>query len=107
MTAESQTWYGVRCVLHDAEVRAYEERVTIWRCADFDQAIALAEDEIAQYAEGSTGLKYVGLAQAYRMDEGTPGAGSEVFSLIRNSDLEPDAYVKRFFDDGQERQGHL
>jgi len=30
--------------------------------------------------------------------------GAEVFSLLRESDLEPDAYLDAFFDTGTERQ---
>jgi hypothetical protein len=33
--------------------------------------------------------------------------GAEVFSLMRASDLEPEAYIDRFFDTGLERQDHL
>jgi hypothetical protein len=33
--------------------------------------------------------------------------GSEVFSLMRASDLLPDDYLTRFFDTGDERQGSI
>ncbi len=31
------SWFAVRCVLHDRELAAYEERITLWQAADFDQ----------------------------------------------------------------------
>ena len=34
-----------------------------------------------------------------------PSEAAEVFSLMRDSNLEPDAYVDRFFNTGRERQG--
>jgi len=37
----------------------------------------------------------------------SPDHGSEVFSLLRNSDLQPDEYLNAFFDTGSERQGHI
>jgi hypothetical protein len=83
----------------------YEERITLWRARDFDHAIELAEEEAAQYCDGSADgdlpVQYVHLAQAYRFDD-EPGAGAEVFSLIRDSDLGPDEYIDRYFDTGEE-----
>lgn len=47
--------------------------------------------------------RYLGLAQAYRLD-GSPGHGSEVFCLVRSSDLPSQEYPDAFFDTGQARQ---
>jgi hypothetical protein len=35
----------------------------------------------------------------------SPGYGTEVFSLMRDSVLEPNAYLSTFFETGTERQG--
>ncbi len=84
----------------------YEERLTLWRAEGFDEAIALAEGEALGYAAEQPGMEFVGLAQAYRLfDE--PGHGAEVFSLVRVSELDPPAYLTRFFDTGEEKQGHI
>ncbi|GIG93292.1 hypothetical protein [Plantactinospora endophytica] len=102
-------WFAVRCVFRvgaDSASQLYEERLTLWRARGFDQAVALAEDEALGYAAEQTGVDYLGFAQAYWLfDE--PGHGAEVFSLIRASELEPSAYLTRFFDTGEERQGDL
>ncbi|MFI0352460.1 DUF4288 domain-containing protein [Actinomadura sp. 9N407] len=99
-------WYGVRCVFrwsHEEE-RLYEENVTIWRAASFDEAIAKAETEALEYAATCNG-RYLDFAQAYFIGEDEMiGEGSEVFSLMRTSELDRDAYVTRYFDTGQERQ---
>ena len=42
-------------------------------------------------------------AQAYELT-GEPGIGAEIFSLIRDSRLDPDAYLDRFFDTGDEHE---
>lgn len=95
-------WFTVRCIIrHDG---AYEERVTLWMAGTFDGAIALAESEATEYAE-MLGHTYCGLAQSYSLPESTPGHGSEVFSLFRESDLEPNEYLNQFFDTGAELQG--
>ncbi|WP_431883408.1 hypothetical protein [Micromonospora gifhornensis] len=102
-------WFCVRCVFRsggDSASRMYEERLTLWRAEGFDEAIALAEGEALGYAAEQPGMEFVGLAQAYRLfDE--PGHGAEVFSLVRVSELDPPAYLTRFFDTGEEKQGHI
>ncbi|MCU1601431.1 MAG: hypothetical protein JWO22_2140, partial [Frankiales bacterium] len=47
--------------------------------------------------------EYLELAQAFELFD-DPGHGAEVFSLMRTSRLEPDAYLDTFFDTGTERQ---
>ena len=103
-------WYAVRCVFTvgwppEAVGKTYEERITLWRAASADDAIARAEAEALEYAaaieeEPSTYLEF---AQAYQLSD-DPGDGAEIFSLMRDSDLDPDGYIDRFFDTGTERQ---
>ncbi|MGV9264961.1 hypothetical protein ACWDRR_09890 [Kitasatospora sp. NPDC003701] len=105
--ADETSWYAVRCVFHwDAcEGTPYEERLTLWQAVSTNRAIARAEAEARTYAE-ENGLRYLGLAQCYRLaTEGRPGDGDEVFSLLRDSSLDGEAYLDRYFDTGHERQG--
>jgi len=81
----------------------YEERITLWKAANLDDAIAQAEAEAAEYAD-TLESEYVGLAQAYHLAE-KPKHGAEVFSLIRTSVLDPESYLTAFFDTGDECQG--
>jgi hypothetical protein len=98
--ARAGTWFSVRCVLRAGET--YEERITMWRARDLDHAIALAEAEAREYV-ADLGHEYTELAQVYALyDE--PGHGAEVFSLMRDSDLDTNAYLDTFFDTGRERQ---
>ena len=109
---ESPGWYAVRCVIRwrgaSRKRRLYEERITLWRASDFDDAIARAETEAARYVEtagheGTSPQRCLDLVQAYRLDEDVvPGDGVEVFSLLRSSDLGPRRYVNRFFATGDE-----
>ena len=99
-------WYGVRCVFRwsDEDGRLYEENITVWRAASFDEAIAKAETEALEYAAACEG-RYLDFAQAYFIDDDESiTEGSEVFSLMRTSDLGPDDYLTRHFDTGSERQ---
>lgn len=101
MASSSEPWFSVRCVFRRED--SYEERITLWLADDFDAAIALAEAEAREHAE-VVGMEYLVLAQAFHLFEGDLRHGAEVFSLIRQSELEPDAYVSAFFDTGNEFQ---
>ena len=84
----------------------YEERITLWNAPTIEEAIDLAEHDAEEYA-GPT-AKRCGLLQGFwlfdelRLKE----QGIEVFSLLRESDLAPKAYLRTFFDTGFEKQGH-
>lgn len=102
-------WYGVRCLIRFVEGidQYYEESITVWRALSFEEAIGKAEAEAREYANVCEG-EYSGLAQAFFIgDEETIEEGAEVFSLMRNSPLDPDDYLTRFFDTGDERQGQV
>lgn len=94
-------WYAVRHVVQNGD--AYEERITLWRAVNFDEAIARAREEATGYAAMDRTWRLLELFQAYRLSD-APSDGAEVFSLIRRADLEAPEYLERFFDTGQEIQ---
>lgn len=94
-------WFGARCVFR-VDTDFYEERVTVWYTESFNEVVALAEAEAVTYAEHVDG-EYLGLVQVYRIP-GELEQGAEVFSLMRESELDPKAYLDRFFDTGAEIQ---
>jgi hypothetical protein len=98
----SEAWFAVRQVVlhHDT---TYEERITIWKAPTFDEAVQMAEVEGAEYARIVEAV-LLGLSQACRLGE-YPANGTEVFSLMRDSELAPNDYLDHFFDTGSERQG--
>lgn len=97
-------WYAVRCIFRWHEpYDTYEERITVWRATSLDEAIELAEQEAAEYAEAGP-FEYLKLAQAYWLGDEAIQAGAEVFSLLRDSDLAPKDYLNTFFTTGAERQ---
>lgn len=105
------SWFAVRCVFTvgwppEAKGKTYEERITLWRATSAEDAIDRAEAEAEEYAATieESPCEYLGLAQAYQLDD-EPGDGAEVFSLMRDSALSPDAYTTRFFATGAERAG--
>ncbi|MBO4269307.1 hypothetical protein [Microbispora triticiradicis] len=105
--AQKKGWYAVRCIFRWGKpYDTYEERITLWRAGSAEDAILLAEREAEEYVDG-TSFEYLGLAQSYHLGEETPAHGTEVFSLLRDSDLEPDEYLDTFFDTGSEHQGKI
>ncbi len=98
-------WFGVRCLFQWKERGSYEERITMWRAGSFEEAIRKAEFEAADYAE-TNDLIYLGLAQGFWVFGERIVDGTEVFSLVRDSDLGVEAYLDTFYDSGAERQRH-
>ncbi|WP_212826967.1 hypothetical protein [Catellatospora sp. TT07R-123] len=100
-------WFSVRCVVRFQrdQKTLFEERVTLWRAVDFADAVRRAEAEVCEYAELLDG-EYTGLAQAYKLAD-EPGDGAELFSLMRESDLDVGTYLDTFFDTGSEQQGEV
>ena len=100
-----EPWYGVRLVYrHLGSVPSYEERVLIVRANDSDSAIARAEQLSRQNYESETTV-YTDYAMAFNIfdeDRDCLPEGVEVFSLIRKSNLDADAYLDRFHDTGSE-----
>jgi hypothetical protein len=97
-----KSWFAVRCVyIHPPST--YEERITLWRAESLEHAISLAETDATEHAE-IVGARYLDFAQAYGPLEEDLSAGTEVFSLMRDSSLNPERYVSRFFDSGAEQQ---
>jgi hypothetical protein len=103
------TWFSVRTVVHRRSEGVFEERITLWRRVDADEAAEAALAESAEYAAVS-GAVDCGLAQVYEpYGDAVAGLqaaaeGCEIFSLVRQSDLAPGAYLDAFFDTGDEQQ---
>jgi hypothetical protein len=94
-------WFGVRTVfLHSGGM--YEERIITVAANGLDDAILRGELEGADYA-ADLGVEQLGLVQAFAMFDDLAD-GAEVFSLVRQSSLEQETYLTRFFDTGTERQ---
>ena len=102
-------WYSVRTVVHRPADGEFDERITLWRRDDADDAANAALAESDEYA-ADVGGEDCGLAQVYELYGDivgglrAPADGCELFSLARESDLVPDAYLDTFFDTGTEQQ---
>jgi hypothetical protein len=73
------------------------------RAHDFDHAVRRAEEEARGYAGSLEGVEFLECLDIYHLFEDAVGEGTEVFSLMRDSELGPEEYVSRFFQTGSER----
>ena len=102
--AEARQWFSVRShyrFLGEFNQNIYEERVVLFEADDAADAIRQAEAEAADYGE-SAGCEVLPMIQTFKLFGGV-GSGAEVFSLMRESGLDPELYIDRFFDTGDER----
>ncbi|MBN9174152.1 MAG: hypothetical protein J0I70_08365 [Microbacterium sp.] len=94
--------YSVRAIFRHG--RVYEERLVLHFALSAADALRLAEREAHEYADALGNCEYLGLLQAYELPNGRLEEGSELFSLLRESDLEAADYLTSFFDTGHELQ---
>jgi hypothetical protein len=99
--------FTVRCLFRwpsgESHEPSYEERITLWSAGSADDAIAVAEAEAKSYAAAND-VEFLNLCQCYAMPEEVAASGVEVFSLLRNSALNPDDYLRHYFVTGDERE---
>ncbi len=109
----SEPWYTARCIFRHTSSRGgtdsgvYEERIVLLRAESFEEAARKAEEEAAVYASGTAGVEYLGYLDVYHLCEDVVGDATEVFSLMRTSELGPGEYLSRFFDTGSEHSRSL
>lgn len=106
----SPEWFAAKTVCKHQRVEEggasktlFEERVVLLQAADFEDAIARGEVEAQEYCRGIRDVTYTGYIHVYRLFAGTVGHGTEVFSLMRESELSDKDYLDHFYDDGRER----
>jgi hypothetical protein len=102
-------WFGARTIYRvensntvNSPNKLYEERVVLIAASSDDEAIAKAEKEAELYAL-NTDMTYLGFVNVFELYQSKIENGTEVYSLMRESALESDAYLDRFFDTGSER----
>lgn len=79
--------------------------MVILTAPDYENAIACAEREARSYANQNNGCTYCEFVNVYLIGGGNLGHLSEVYSLMRRSDLDTDDYLNRFIDTGSESVG--
>lgn len=102
---ETKEWYGAKTVYEflgntTPPSRLYEERIIVLQAESFDDAISIAEQEAAEYSDER--IKYLGYVNVFKLYDEKIENKTEVFSLLRTSDLEANNYLNTFFVTGSE-----
>ncbi|HEV2706784.1 MAG TPA: DUF4288 domain-containing protein [Pyrinomonadaceae bacterium] len=103
-----QPWYGAKCIFLHTDIEScpgqvYEERVILVKAESLDAAISRAERMAEEYAEQLSGCLYIGFVDVFHIYDEHIGEGTEVYSLMRASNLNRDDYLNRFYETGTER----
>ncbi|HKX29804.1 MAG TPA: DUF4288 domain-containing protein [Blastocatellia bacterium] len=101
---KKEPWYAARCVFqHLATERGprqlYEERIVLLKAQSFDEAIQRAEKEAADYCRELEGCIYTDYVDVFHLFEAKIGDGTEIYSIMRRSDLQPEEYLDQYYPD--------
>ena len=101
-----EPWYSARCLfVHEntpSEIsppRVYEERIILIRATSFEDAIAQAETEAREYAASTDGVRYLGHVDVFHLFDDELVSGTELYSVLRDGDPEPEEFVAAFSAD--------
>ncbi|NKF49093.1 DUF4288 domain-containing protein [Shewanella sp. WXL01] len=102
-----EPFYAAKCVFRhhqlapiDGKKYVYEERIILIHAESMDDAIEKTESEANQYAD--SGSEYLEYINVFHLFDYILHHGSEVYSEIRSSDLDPEDYINQFYDSGSE-----
>jgi hypothetical protein len=102
--AAKEPWYGVRCLFRDSQNGHYEERTIIVQANSHDEAIEKAEKEASDYCKSIGDIEYQNYADTFHIFSENITDGTEVFSLIRKTQIAKDDYIDQYLDTGLENR---
>ncbi len=109
--ASVEPWYAVRCVFLHLDLRGgkgrkrvYEERIIVVRARSDRDALQKGEREAKEYSRGLARVRRLEFVETFRLFGKTIREGTEVFSLMRSSNLDESSFLNRYFDDGSEHR---
>ena len=105
-STNSEPWYGAQMVFRlraagSMSADSYEERVVLVYADSEEDAVAKAEVEAKEYCQG-TDMEYTRFVRVFHIFDEAIGDRTEVFSIIRESNLSPKDYLDHFYDTGLE-----
>lgn len=107
---ENKEWYGAKMIFKHIGVsncvkkNLYEERIILVQAVSFNDAIKEAELEATEYISYDDSTKYLEFVNVFKLDEEDKiGNRTEVYSIMRESDLESNDYLDKFYDTGFEK----
>lgn len=105
-TASEQPWYAARCLFYDDKNGSYEERTILVKAPNDDEAIKAAEKDALEYA-AALGIEYASYCDTFHLFDENLQHGTEIFSLMRRTEIGKDEYIGRFLDTGTELRDNI
>jgi hypothetical protein len=90
-----EPWYSVKSLFRDENANVYEERVVLFRADSFEEAENKGVKEAEEYVINLDNTEFVKVIDVFHMFDEILGEGIEVYSLMTDSDLSADEYIKR------------
>jgi hypothetical protein len=78
----------------------YEERIIVVRATSEKDAMRKGEREARQYSKGLDSVERLKFIETFHLFGGVIRGGTEVFSLMRSSNLDGTQFLNRYFDEG-------
>jgi len=97
----NESWYSVKCLFHHPKLNdrgddfLYEERITLWKAASFEEAHGFAEKEAHIYAKENSCI-FIKSTDSFHLFDAEIIQGVEIYSTMRGSNLVPELYSKTF-----------
>lgn len=109
--SNQQEWYSAKAAFKHLDLFEpgdvhYEERVVLLLANSLGHAIERGEEEAAGYVAAVGDAEYTGFISVYKLGEQEIGDRSEIYSLMRKTDMETDDFLDRYHDDGNECTQH-
>lgn len=96
-----ERWFAVKCLFshptraRDGDQNLYEERTTLWRASSWEEAFKCAEGEAQEYAKAENCIFHFA-TDAFLLADGSVRNGSEIWSQMRGSGMDPETYEQTF-----------
>lgn len=107
----AEPWYAVRSVFLHPDLRGerrrkhvYEERIIVVRADSDAEAIRKGEREAKEYSKRLKSVRRLKFVETFHLFGKALREGTEVFSLMRSSNLDGSRFLTRYFDDGSEHR---
>ncbi|MGZ0707299.1 DUF4288 domain-containing protein [Coraliomargarita sp. W4R53] len=111
-TSNNQPWFAVRCLFShpkgekDGDGTLYEERITLWKCDEWQDAYIKAEQEAKEYEKESNCI-FIRATDSFHLFDEELKEGTEVWSTMRGSFLNADTYENTFCVTSRDRDHEI
>lgn len=95
-------WFSVRAIfshgLTSEGDAAFEEKITVYRAADAEAAVARAEGDVREYLQLNPSFSLVSSYSIFALGADTDLDGAEVWSVICLASPDPGAFVHQRYE---------